>query len=215
MAAPAGGRVGQEINGNQVSFGFRSLRELISIAYSVPAQLLTAPDWMDQARYDIVALMPDGSRRGQVPAMLQALLIDRFRLVVRKEQRVQEVYAILEAKGGHTMRVAPPEDKPAISIVDGVMRVQVNQTMAELAVVLSGLKDLPVVDRTGLDGTFVVVMEVSTESPGAAGPAGTTAAVPGGGMVVTLEKMGLRLERRKEAVPYLNVVSAEKTPTEN
>lgn len=217
MTAPSGPRVGQQINGNQVTYGFRSLRELVSIAYSVPAQLLTTPDWMDQQHYDIVALTPEGSKRGQLPAMLQALLRERFRLVARQEQRVQDVYVIVEAKGGHTMKVTPPEDqeKSSMLVVDGVMRMQLNLTMPELAVSLSGLKDLAVVDRTGLDGVFAVTMELSTESPAGVAPAGTTAAVPGGGMVVTLDKMGLRLERRKETVTYLNVLNAEKTPTEN
>lgn len=102
-------RVGMRTTGNQVDFGYMSLRDLISIAYEVKPLQIAGPDWITQQRYDIQALMPEGTDSKQVPVMLQALLKERFHLVARKESREQQVYGLEVAKGGHKMKESPAE----------------------------------------------------------------------------------------------------------
>jgi uncharacterized protein (TIGR03435 family) len=64
-------------------------------------------------RFDIQAKMPEGSTREQVPAMLQALLAERFQLKVHREKREHSVYALVEGRDGHKMKPAEPAKEGA------------------------------------------------------------------------------------------------------
>ena len=84
--------VGLRITGSQVRITSLSLRDYIAMAYSTrPAQVIVA-DWAAQERFDIAGNLPDGASRDQVPAMLQALLADRFRhaMATAPEQPVSD-----------------------------------------------------------------------------------------------------------------------------
>ncbi len=107
--------IGMRVTGNQVNFGYMSLRDLATIAYAVKPTQIKAPDWMAQQRFDIQALMPEGADQKQVPAMLQALLKDRFKLVAHKDSKEQDVMALEVAKGGHKMKEAAPVDPNAVA----------------------------------------------------------------------------------------------------
>jgi uncharacterized protein (TIGR03435 family) len=100
-------RTGMQVQGNQVSFNLMSLRELAMTAYGMKPLQVNAPDWMQQQRYDIAALLPEGADPKQIPAMLQALLKERFKLVARKETKDQDVMALEVGKDGHKMKEAP------------------------------------------------------------------------------------------------------------
>src|SRR5438093_301996 len=69
--------VGMKIDAGRIDIGFASLRELITQAYEVKPFQVTAPDWMTTQRFDILAKIPEGATKEQVPAMLRALLEDR------------------------------------------------------------------------------------------------------------------------------------------
>ena len=88
-AAIAAGKIhiGMRVDGSQVDIGFMSLADLIRVAYNVKAFQITGPDWMSQQRFDVLAKMPEGATSDQVPAMLQTLLAERFKLEVRKESK--------------------------------------------------------------------------------------------------------------------------------
>jgi hypothetical protein len=91
---------------------------LISYAYKVPfnqnARITGIPDWAQgpQQMYDVEAKgeMPAGlsiqARDDRVRAMVQALLADRFKLVIRRESKEMPVYALLVAKGGPKLQRA-------------------------------------------------------------------------------------------------------------
>jgi hypothetical protein len=62
-----------------------SLRQLVAAAHSLPlSRVVGGPDWVDSERYDIVA---KGGDQANEMRSLQALLRDRFALVVRTERR--------------------------------------------------------------------------------------------------------------------------------
>ena len=131
-------RIGQQIQGNQVSFNLMPLRSLAAIAYDVKPLQVTGPDWAMTQPYNITALMPEGADPKQIPAMLQLLLKDRFKLVARKTDTAQDVYALQVAKDGHKMKAAPaPAAEPAAdapakpgerSLNIGGQEIRVNQT---------------------------------------------------------------------------------------
>ena len=118
---------------------------------------------------------------------------------------------------------------------DGNMHMEIERlTMAELADQLGLLLDLPVQDHTGLSGSFQVALDLSmadmmgmmnklnAASGGAMLPpeaqsrlSQLAAAEPGGAILASVSKLGLRLEKQKGTVATLVIESAEKTPTEN
>ncbi|MBV8841352.1 MAG: TIGR03435 family protein [Bryobacterales bacterium] len=107
-------------------------------------------------------------------------------------------------------------------------------TMARLANILTSMADRPVVDRTGLTGTYeigfdapsqgvwrAVMMPMPGKIPRAASPlesgaGGVMASDPTGDSIFkSVQSLGLRLERDKAAIETIVVEHIEKTPTEN
>jgi len=64
-------------------------------------------------RWDIIATMPQGATKDDVPAMLQALLAERFKLEFHKETKEHAAYVLTVAKSGLKMPEAPPDPEPA------------------------------------------------------------------------------------------------------
>src|ERR1700681_2549902 len=71
--------IGMSIDAARVDIGSMSLAELIPVAFAVKPYQVSGPDWMKENRFDILAKMPEGATKEQVPQMLQALLADRFK----------------------------------------------------------------------------------------------------------------------------------------
>lgn len=84
-----------DIQNDTITFTNASLADCIRYAYGLSSNLqLSAPDWAksSEARYNIVAKTAPGATRDQIPKMMQALLSDRFKLVIHHEQRVLNYY---------------------------------------------------------------------------------------------------------------------------
>ena len=89
-----------EIDNDRIDFRAMPLRGLIGLAFELQPYQLVTPDWTATERFDILATLPRGATKAQVPQMLQALLADRFGLVVHHEEKEQQVYALLPGKDG-------------------------------------------------------------------------------------------------------------------
>ena len=76
-----------------------TVRDLMARAYAVKPAQITGPDWITMERYDINASLPAGSTTDDIPAMLQTLLADRFKLKMHREKRDFPVYALIQGKG--------------------------------------------------------------------------------------------------------------------
>jgi len=112
--------VGMSVDAARVDIGFMSLSDLIPIAFGVKAYQVSGPEWMKAQRFDILAKMPDGATKEQVPEMLQALLQERFKLKVHRENRDFPVYGLVVGKGGSKLKETPPEtDTPASDASQG------------------------------------------------------------------------------------------------
>src|ERR1035437_6150575 len=77
-----------------------SLSFLVMMAYNLRSFQLTAPAWMDTARFNVVAKIPPGTATRQFGLMLQRLLAERWRLQVHFEKMDMTVYELTVAKGG-------------------------------------------------------------------------------------------------------------------
>jgi uncharacterized protein (TIGR03435 family) len=101
--------IGMNIQGTRVDIGSMTLTDLVVAAFKVKPYQVTAPDWMKGTRFDILAKMPDGATKDDVPQMLQALLTERFGMKTHTETREDNVYALVVAKGGPKLKESPPD----------------------------------------------------------------------------------------------------------
>jgi uncharacterized protein (TIGR03435 family) len=117
-----------KIEGSRATYTYMSLKELIAYGYKVRAYQVSGPDWLATDRFDIAAKLPDGASKDDVPAMMQAMLIDRFKLAAHLETKDHPVLGLVLAKGGSKLTEAPapaPRDpdaplKPGETRVDSI-----------------------------------------------------------------------------------------------
>lgn len=180
-------------------------RQLVLIAYGVQSyQLAGGPGWMDSDRYDIQAKAgSDASVQQMEGPMLQALLEERFGLMLHRETRELPVYKLTIGKSAPKLRAstahscapwdtsAPPPATTAGQAppnfcgfrnpaADGLNRALDGRavTMAALATTLSrsytAALGRNVIDGTGITGTFDISLEWAMDAPaGARGEAGS------------------------------------------
>ena len=199
MMAGMGGDAGR------VNYTNVPLKNVLMRAYGVKIYQIAGPAWLDDERYDIVAKVPDGVPKEQIPVMLQNLLAERFRMTVRRETREQPVYALVVGKNGAKLKKSgdspPPVSKgpgggPAarptgaaggsqprgdVTFVfngaAGPLRFETKgMTLSSLAGMLSGMLDRPVVDMTGILGDYDITLDASMDEL-----AGMRAAMAGAG----------------------------------
>jgi uncharacterized protein (TIGR03435 family) len=83
------------------------MKAVLARAYNVKQHQISGPSWLDD-RYDITAKVPDGVPAEKVPEMLQALLAERFKMVIHKETKEQPVYALVVGKNGPKLTKSDP-----------------------------------------------------------------------------------------------------------
>jgi len=88
------------VEGGRVDIRYMPLRKLIVAAYRIKPYQLSGPDWMQSDRFDIVAKLAEGASAEQVPEMLQALLVERFKLAIHRENKDIPVVALVVGKNG-------------------------------------------------------------------------------------------------------------------
>jgi uncharacterized protein (TIGR03435 family) len=134
MIAAGKFHVGMSVDGARVDIGYMSLGDLIPFAFKLKVYQISGPDWMKERRFDILAKLPEGSNKDQVPEMMQALLAERFQLKFHRETRDLPIYNLVVSKGGHKLKESPqdpavPADPPpsgAITFGTGENKIQVN-----------------------------------------------------------------------------------------
>src|ERR1017187_6148852 len=91
---------GMKIDASRVDIGYLGLMDLITRAYEVKAYQVSGTDT------SLIAKMPEGTTKEQVPEMLRTLLAERFKLTVHRETKEHAVYALVVGKGGPKMKEA-------------------------------------------------------------------------------------------------------------
>ena len=131
-------------------------------AFKVKMDQIEGPSWLETDCFEISAKIPEGATSEQLPAMLQALLAERFKLAAHKEDRPRSGYALVVDKGGPKFKEDDPKTNfmghgPAGMMVVGAFghgRLKGVMTMATLAANLSTQGYGPVQDATGLNGKY-------------------------------------------------------------
>jgi uncharacterized protein (TIGR03435 family) len=105
--------VGLAVDQARVDIGFVSLFDMVAMAYKVKSYQIQGPDTLRAQRFDVLAKMPPGATKDDVPAMLQKLLADRFKLQIHRETKEHAVWGLVVAKGGIKMKPAVADEPVA------------------------------------------------------------------------------------------------------
>jgi uncharacterized protein (TIGR03435 family) len=157
---------------------------------------------VESASYDVAATLPANASKEQIPAMMQGLLADRLKLTVRHGQSTESAYDLTVGPKGAKLEHAKPESESRGQIVPGEI-ISNNRPMEAICFLLSRVVDKPVVDKTGLPGSFDFTLTWGTDETGPS-------------IFTTLqEQHGLKLQPSKTMVDTLTVTHVERVPTEN
>jgi len=226
------GKFHENIDDAQVDLGSIPLAGLISMAYQLDLDRISGPDWMNELRFDVRAKLPSGGTKEQVPAMLQTLLTERFKLAVRHQEKIMPVYALVVGKSGPKLQESKDNDPKALEGCYGGRgghHVCHKVDMEELAIRLTILSkpgmqtwsgiDRPVIDATGLKGVYDFDLDYGPGGAGRGGRKGGDAPVmqdaPPISVFDSLQKLGLKLEPQKRPLDFLIVDHVEKVPLDN
>jgi uncharacterized protein (TIGR03435 family) len=210
------------------------IKVLLQIAYGFDAPVVGAPDWVANTFYDIkarsddatdakLAKLTDNEVRLEKRNAIRILLTERLGLKTHLETRNTSIYNLVLGKSGVKMQAVPtppppangeapppppPADVQAHGSQHGLEFVGSNASMRAIAGVLSSMVEAPVVDKTGLLGTYNYTLQIGREwsaNDPESWPSIFTA---------VQEQLGLKLEGVHESVPNL-VVDLITKPTEN
>jgi len=207
------------------------MKALLQIAYGFDAPIVGAPDWIANTFYNIsarsdeaadarLAKLTDNEVRLEKRNAIRVLLAERLGLKTHLETRNSSIYNLVVAKGGVKMQAVPPPppgDAPATpppanvqahGSRHGLEFVGSNASMRAIAGALSSMVEEPVVDKTGLTGTYNYTLQFGRDWS-ANDPDGWPSI-----FTAVQEQLGLKLDAEHEAVPNL-VVDHITKPTEN
>jgi uncharacterized protein (TIGR03435 family) len=190
-----------------------ALKTLIQLAYGNKDYSITAPDWLADARYDVVAKLPAGSTLAESSTMLQWLLAERFRLAVHHEEKVMAVYELHVGKDEsrlHTtdVRMSMGYGKEGRQLTGGL-------TMKQLADTVSRDLDRPILDKTGLTGKFAVDLTWRPDRTSGPTPSSNDDLDHPTVFSELRDKLGLTITSGKAPVDILVVDHVERVPTDN
>jgi uncharacterized protein (TIGR03435 family) len=221
-----------------------TLKELMQLAYARQPlerpQILGGPTWVDSERFDVIAKAASASTDppaflNAMKMMVQAMLEDRFQLVVHTEQKEVPIYslALFRADGslgpkltksdidctalmGERLKTGKfpelpqrPDLPPPCVFQPGLGRISGGaSTIALFAQVLAPVVDRPVIDRTGLTGAYDLVVEYSPDELAGDSPKGASI------FTALQEQLGLKLVPGRGQLD-VTVIDHAEPPTEN
>jgi len=210
------------------------IKALLQIAYGFDAPVVDAPEWATNTFYNIqarsdeaadarLAKLSDNEVRLEKRNAIRVLLAERLGLKTHLETRNSSIYYLIVDKGGVRMHSVPapprpangeapppppPADVQAHGSQHGLEFVGSNASMRAISGALSSMVEAPVVDKTGLIGTYNYTLQFGREWS-ANDPEGWPSI-----FTAVQEQLGLKLESVHESVPNL-VVDHITKPTEN
>jgi uncharacterized protein (TIGR03435 family) len=205
--------------------------DLIRTAYSVDAdKVFGGPTWLEYDRFDVIGKIPSKAPSQEtLKLMLQALLDDRFKLVIHKDTQPVTGFVLSMGTGkprltesdgtGETgcksQAAPPPAQTPGVLNLPATLISCHNTTMEAFSAALRGLApgyvQNSVVDSTGLKGSWDFDIKFSQQF---------AIQILGAADAVTLsdaidKQLGLKLEEQKIPTPVIVVEKVNQKPTDN
>ncbi len=199
-----------------------TLQYLAMEAFGLQAwQISGGPSWVDDVQYDVEAKPPISSAASKLnnpiiktpPSseqreMLQSLLMDRFQLKIHRVPKEGPVYIL--SRGDKPLKLEPPKDKDGFSwagrvgggvVTDASGLAGTNISMPQLTARLSGFLNRPVLDETGIAGSFDFKYESGDEDPNSD---------VASGIAMSLREIGLKLAPGKGPVESIVIDHIER-----
>jgi uncharacterized protein (TIGR03435 family) len=184
-------------------------------------------------RFDVDATVAPGATPEQFKAMFQNLLAERFTLKAHRERRESAVYRLTAGKGepklhentdppapeGTEMTFGPKASDGFATIPRGLSNILIDQSdggmalkcvrcnMTRLISLIGTFQNGPVIDETGLKGTYDVILRFSYGGANEHNFPELPAAIQ--------EQLNLKLVPGKAPVEFLVIDGAAKLPTGN
>lgn len=162
--------VGMQVSSGRLTDQCANLKALVSFAYNLGAlpQIVGLPAWGAAPpggpnNYDFQATMPANTTSNQARKMMQALLANRFKLAVHWEKKDMQIFALVVAKGGFKGKPYDPKTDPPLygnslgpcpEEDRACHQMPVAGAVSSLANLLSPIVNRPVLDKTGLQGSY-------------------------------------------------------------
>jgi uncharacterized protein (TIGR03435 family) len=206
---------GERFTATNMPFG-----ALVLIADNITVRQLSGPTAFLSEKYDVAAKAEHAVRPFEMLRMLQALLVARFKLVVRRETGEVPVYVLTVGKGGPRLHPTDTSSRAAGTELSTGHLVFKNESMSDFGRALSrvaGIGDRVVVDDTGLKGNYDFELTFERDR---APQAGADVREPATRLEdpsifwALQEQLGLGLESKKAPVEFLIVDHVER-PAEN
>lgn len=204
--------------GNHEVRATAALSTLIRMAYNVSFDCVVVKakgaSWVDSDFWTLDAKSEKPFTESEMIAMLQGLLVDRFKLQIEKEQKPGTIYILTVDPGG--LKIKKNEDATAYPRAEFAAErsgADVNLVVRATAITISRLiftspfweLRAPVIDATGLVDRYDIhwVLGGAADSP-----------LESASVIKTCKReLGLKLEATKGPVDILNITRVEK-PTE-
>jgi uncharacterized protein (TIGR03435 family) len=221
-SAPYGNAGFSGYPGGRVVFG-GFVKWLVEFAFNLQDyQVAGGPSWVSSQWFNINAVPPEASPSGnnklqnadptsEQRLMFQSLLRDRFGFKYHLEMKEGQVYIL--SRGTGALQLKPPKDPTAdprdavISKVGDIWdgeAVGTNTTTDFLAVRLSHYLELPVLNQTGITGSYDYYLP-----PDDPENSDRVAAV-----LSTVNRLGLKIKRGRGSIQHL-VIDHIEMPSEN
>jgi uncharacterized protein (TIGR03435 family) len=212
---------GGSLRGDRYLLHNATMLDMVSLAYGMDRDyVLSGPAWLEIDRFDVSARAPRGASPDDVKLMLQALLAERFHLVVHNDTHPIHTYVLRVDKDGPKMKEADPSEASGIDEhhtptdlppgVPGYYSITCrNQTMAQFSDAIryyAGLYNLNhVADATGLKSGYDFDLHWTSKPS------------PDGLSVFDAIKnqLGLKLAMEQYPTPVVIVDKVDETPTPN
>jgi uncharacterized protein (TIGR03435 family) len=193
------------------------LKMLLQFAFDVPeSQILDAPSFAsekfdiearsDPAIDDQLAKLDSAQAKLQKRMMIQALFVDRFKLICHTEPKQLPIFNLISTKSGPTLQKSKTDGK-TYNGHRGMIDDQ-GVTLSVFAEHLASQVGRPVVDKTDLDGRYDITLKWTPEDR-------TDLSEPTVSLFTALEEqLGLKLEATKGPIQILVIDHLEK-PSDN
>lgn len=185
-----------------------NLKTLVMSAFGVrDFQVTGGPGWVDGEAYDVSAKAREGTHLddAELRPLLQALLVDRFKLKFHHEVKQLPVYSLVVAKTGPKLAPHTGPSGPSGRTLFSSGKATMSATAAPISALAENLGQAvgrTVLDKTGLQGLFDFTLEwVPDQTAASDGPSIFTA---------LQEQLGLKLEAARGPGDVIVIDSAEK-----
>jgi uncharacterized protein (TIGR03435 family) len=234
----------QILPSGQINASKVPLNLMIGLAWDLPGeQYVVGPKWLESSNFELIARAFTGQNSTNIQVdedilrqMLQALIVDRFKMKYHMEDRPMPAYVLTADKpkvttGDPTKRTrcvqgqAPANNRalalqPRQFTCTNVTIAQFGQLIPAFA---AGYTRVPVLDKTGLEGGFDFTLSFTgvgqvQARPGADGAPGAAASDPNGALSLwdaINSQLGLKAEEQKRPQPVMVIDSISEKPTDN